>query len=137
MVDWDATATATAANGGELSSDSQANVAVMDELREALAMVTEKTNECEKLRRLKAELEKELELRQTCIDELMVQMNVMQSQQSIHAENYTQLHDWASRLEREKLDLQSNLSDTQEKLKEALMQLETVQISKEEVSSVL
>lgn len=56
MADWDATAPA---NGSSSASGSN-NCTIMNELREALAVVTEKTEECEELRRQKHELNKEV-----------------------------------------------------------------------------
>lgn len=56
MADWDATASA---NGSSSANDSN-NCTIMNELREALAVVTEKTEECEELRRQKHELDKEV-----------------------------------------------------------------------------
>ncbi|VDK85975.1 unnamed protein product [Litomosoides sigmodontis] len=119
MADWDA----TAPTNGSSSTNGSNNCTIMNELREALAVVTEKTEECEELRRQKHELNKELDLRQTCIDELMVQMNVLQSQQHIHAETFAQLRSWANELERDKLELERNLVHTKEKLKQVEEQL--------------
>ncbi|KAM3722681.1 Thyroid receptor-interacting protein [Dirofilaria immitis] len=116
MADWDAPAPANGSN----------NCTIMNELREALAVVTEKTEECEELRRQKHELDKELDLRQTCIDELMVQMNVLQSQQHVHAETFAQLRSWANELEHDKLELERNLVHTKEKLGEVQEQLDAV-----------
>ena len=56
MTDWD-TAAATSEVGCQAGS-----ATIMDELREALAMVTEKTEECEDLRRQKCESEKEVKI---------------------------------------------------------------------------
>ncbi|VDM92302.1 unnamed protein product [Onchocerca ochengi] len=123
MADWDATAPAN----GSSSANGANNCTIMNELREALAVVTEKTEECEELRRQKHELDKELDLRQTCIDELMVQMNVLQSQQHIHAETFAQLRGWANELERDKLELERNLVHTKEKLEEVQKQLAAVE----------
>uniref|UniRef100_A0A0R3RH63 GRIP domain-containing protein n=1 Tax=Elaeophora elaphi TaxID=1147741 RepID=A0A0R3RH63_9BILA len=122
MADWDAVASAN----GSSSANGSNNCTIMNELREALAAVTEKTEECEELRRQKHELDKELDLRQTCIDELMVQMNVLQSQQHIHAETFAQLRGWANELERDKLELERNLVHTKEKLEEVQNQLDAV-----------
>uniref|UniRef100_A0A915PRB0 GRIP domain-containing protein n=1 Tax=Setaria digitata TaxID=48799 RepID=A0A915PRB0_9BILA len=128
MVDWDATAPA---NGSSISTSGPNNSTIMNELREALAAVTEKTEECEELRKQKQELDKELGLRQTCIDELMVQMNVLQSQQHVHTETFSQLRGWANELERDKLELERNLVYTKEKLNEVQKQLDS---AKEEES---
>ncbi|CAG9540252.1 unnamed protein product [Cercopithifilaria johnstoni] len=125
MADWDA----TAPTNGSSSANGSNNCTIMNELREALAVVTEKTEECEELRRQKHELDKEvgpLDLRQTCIDELMVQMNVLQSQQHVHAETFAQLRGWANELERDKLELERNLVHTKEKLEEVQKQLDAV-----------
>ncbi|KAL4003725.1 hypothetical protein ACH3XW_8780 [Acanthocheilonema viteae] len=129
MADWDATAPIN----GSSSANGSNNCTIMNELREALAVVTEKTEECEELRRQKHELNKELDLRQTCIDELMVQMNVLQSQQHINAETFAQLRGWANELERDKLELERNLVHTKEKLEYVQKQLDTV---KEELVNV-
>lgn len=64
MADWDATASATA-NGS--STNDQNSTTIMDELREALAMVTEKTEECEELRRQKCELDKEVSFKRSLV----------------------------------------------------------------------
>ncbi|VDD88505.1 unnamed protein product [Enterobius vermicularis] len=81
---------------------------LMEELKEALAMVTEKTDECDELRRQKVELEKEvwfflqkcwyehklLDVRQNCVDELMAQTNSLQEQQQIQAESFNEMREW-------------------------------------------
>ncbi|VDM08700.1 unnamed protein product, partial [Wuchereria bancrofti] len=122
MADWDAIAST---NGSSLANGSN-NCAIVNELREALAVVTEKTEECEELRRQKHELDKELDLRQTRIDELMVQLDVLQSQQHTHAETFAQLRSWANELERDKLELEQSLVHTKEKLDEVQKQLDAV-----------
>lgn len=55
MADWDASAPA---NGS--SSVTGSNSTIINELREALAVVAEKTEECEELHRQKHELDKEV-----------------------------------------------------------------------------
>ncbi|VIO92288.1 Uncharacterized protein BM_BM7286 [Brugia malayi] len=126
MADWDAIAST---NGSSLAN----NCTVMNELREALAVVTEKTEECEELRRQKHELNKELDLRQTRIDELMVQLNVLQSQQTTHAETFAELRSWANELERDKLELERSLVHTKEKLDEVQKQQQLDAVKGEEL----
>lgn len=54
MADWDASLAAGTSGGAHTGAS------LMDEMREALAMITEKTEECEELRRQKCEVEKEV-----------------------------------------------------------------------------
>ena len=50
------------------------------QLREALAANSEKTDECEKLRAEVEEHKKEISVRQGCVDDLIVQNNILQVQ---------------------------------------------------------
>uniref|UniRef100_A0A915B351 GRIP domain-containing protein n=1 Tax=Parascaris univalens TaxID=6257 RepID=A0A915B351_PARUN len=120
MADWDASLAAGTSGGAHTGAS------LMDEMREALAMITEKTEECEELRRQKCEVEKELELRQNCVDELMAQTNALQSQQQIHAEAFSQMRDWANKNDREKMEVERDLIRTEEKLKEVNAELDTL-----------
>ncbi|KAK6743175.1 hypothetical protein RB195_010440 [Necator americanus] len=65
--------------------------ALTAQLREALAANAEKTEECEKLRQQTDDLEKEVTVRQSCIDEMIAQTNVLQVQLQLAAETNMQL----------------------------------------------
>ncbi|KAK6058548.1 hypothetical protein COOONC_03877 [Cooperia oncophora] len=65
--------------------------ALTAQLREALAANAEKTEECEKLRQQTDDLEKEVTLRQSCVDEMIAQTNVLQVQLQLAAEANLQL----------------------------------------------
>ncbi|VDM60963.1 unnamed protein product [Angiostrongylus costaricensis] len=65
--------------------------ALTEQLREALAANAEKTEECEKLRQQTDDLEKEVTVRQSCVDEMIAQTNVLQVQLQIAAETNMQL----------------------------------------------
>ncbi|KAK5970154.1 hypothetical protein GCK32_003902, partial [Trichostrongylus colubriformis] len=65
--------------------------ALTAQLREALAANAEKTEECEKLRQQTDDLEKEVTLRQSCVDEMITQTNVLQVQLQLAAEANLQL----------------------------------------------
>ena len=51
------------------------------QLKEALSANTEKTDECEKLHIENRNLEREVDLRQSCVDEMIAQTNTLQMQQ--------------------------------------------------------
>ncbi|WKY01037.1 hypothetical protein Q1695_015214 [Nippostrongylus brasiliensis] len=65
--------------------------ALTAQLREALAANAEKTEECEKLKQQTDDLEKEVTLRQSCVDEMIAQTNVLQVQLQLAAESNLQL----------------------------------------------
>ncbi|KHN81579.1 Thyroid receptor-interacting protein 11 [Toxocara canis] len=117
MADWDASGAVGTSNGTHNSSS------LVDELKEALEMITEMTEECEDLRRQKCEIDKELELRQNCVDELMAQTNALQSQQQMQAGAFNQMREWAKKTDREKLEVERNLVRAEEKLKEVTAEL--------------
>lgn len=127
MVDWDGTGNSTSTGTGHQGAT------VMEELREALAMITEKTEECEELRKRKSELEHELEMSQNCFDELMAQTNALQSQQQLQAESFSQLREWGNEKEREKLEAERAAVYAEEKLKEAQLSLDK---ANEEIDSL-
>ncbi|KAJ1349444.1 hypothetical protein KIN20_005017 [Parelaphostrongylus tenuis] len=79
-------------NQSTASHPSNDEVLVLTEqLREALAANAEKTEECEKLRQQADDLEKEVTVRQSCVDEMIAQTNVLQVQLQIAAETNMQL----------------------------------------------
>ncbi|PIO73262.1 hypothetical protein TELCIR_04776 [Teladorsagia circumcincta] len=79
-------------NQNQLSQDSVDEVSALTaQLREALAANAEKTEECEKLRQQTDDLEKEVTLRQSCVDEMIAQTNVLQVQLQLAAEANLQL----------------------------------------------
>ncbi|KIH69333.1 hypothetical protein ANCDUO_00319 [Ancylostoma duodenale] len=71
------------------TSSTEEVTALTAQLREALAANAEKTEECEKLRQQTDDLEKEV--RQSCIDEMIAQTNVLQVQLQLAAETNMQL----------------------------------------------
>ncbi|PIO60791.1 hypothetical protein TELCIR_17704 [Teladorsagia circumcincta] len=79
-------------NQNQSSQDSVDEVSALTaQLREALAANAEKTEECEKLRQQTDDLEKEVTLRQSCVDEMIAQTNVLQVQLQLAAEANLQL----------------------------------------------
>ncbi|VDO42273.1 unnamed protein product [Haemonchus placei] len=84
-------------DGGRQDQTSQTNEiadevsALTAQLREALAANAEKTEECEKLRQQADDLEKEVTLRQSCVDEMIAQTNALQVQLQLAAKVNLQL----------------------------------------------
>ncbi|KAF8359360.1 sql-1 [Pristionchus pacificus] len=86
---------------GEEVRDSRVEV----QLREALCANTEITDENERLRQEKDDLEKEISMRQSCIDEMIQQTSVLQASQQVTAQTVQ--------------SLRKDISDKEKQLREA------------------
>ncbi|GMR42313.1 hypothetical protein PMAYCL1PPCAC_12508, partial [Pristionchus mayeri] len=87
------------AEGGEKEEEEGGRVSV--QLREALCANTEITEENERLRVEKEELEKEISMRQSCIDEMIQQSSVLQAAQQLAAQTVQTLRKEISEKEKE------------------------------------
>ncbi|VDK23810.1 unnamed protein product [Anisakis simplex] len=135
MTDWDAS-TVVAANVSSTSTQNGNNPSV-EELKEALEMVTEKTEECEELRRQKCEIEKEFELRQTYIEELMAQTNALQLQQQTQADAFSEMRERANKIDCEKLEMERNLIQVREQLEESTRKMDELKDENMKLASLL
>ncbi|CAB3401904.1 unnamed protein product [Caenorhabditis bovis] len=88
------------------------------QITELLEANTEKSEECEEVRNEVRNLEKEVEIRQTCVDEMISQTNTLQYQQQTMTTEISELTAKLVAKEQELLKMQQDLAHERDKMEE-------------------